>query len=282
MIWRKRWDQLFRLVCAGGTAFAIIILIILVSHIAHEGYSRVSFDFLNNFASRFPDRAGIKSGLIGTLWMMGLTSLFSIPIGLCTAIYLEEYGVKGKFGKFIELNISNLAAVPSIIYGLLGLAVFVRFFGLGQSLWSGSLTLALLILPVIIISSREALKDVPISLRMAAYALGAKRWQVVFGQVLPAALPGILTGIILSLSRAIGETAPLIVVGALNYVAFVPTSPSDQFTVLPIQIFNWASRPQVEFHQLAAAAILVLLVVMFLMNLGAIILRNRSQKGRQW
>jgi len=279
---RKKFDFLFKIICVSCTIFSLILLVILVSHIVHQGFGRLNLNFILSFPSRFPHKAGIKAALVGTIWMMGLTSMFSIPIGLCTAIYLEEYGVKGKLGKFIEVNISNLAAVPSIIYGLLGLSVFVRFMGLGRSLWAGSLTLSLLVVPVIIISSREALKSVPMSLRMAAYALGAKKWQVVFAQVVPAATPGILTGIILSLSRAIGETAPLIVVGALSYVAFIPSGPSDQFTVLPIQIFNWASRPQVEFHYLAAAAILVLLLVMFVMNFGAIMLRNRSTRGRQW
>jgi phosphate transport system permease protein len=203
-------------------------------------------------------------------------------VGVAAAIYLEEFGGRGKLSAFIDINIANLAGVPSIVYGILGLAIFVRWFSLQRSVLAGALTMSLLILPVIIMSSREAIRAVPHSIRQAALALGATPWQTVRHHVLPAALPGILTGLILALSRAIGETAPLIMIGALTYVAFVPSGPMDAFTALPIQIFNWASRPQAEFHQLAAAGIVVLLAVLLIMNAAAIIIRHRSQRDRAW
>ena len=212
--------------------------------------------FLSSFPSRFPEKAGLNSALWGTLWLITLTVAFSVPIGVAAAIYLEEYGGKGKLSRLIEVNIANLAGVPSIVYGILGLVVFVRFFGFGRSVLAGSLTMSLLILPVIIIASRESVRAVPGSNRQAAFALGATRWQVVRSHVLPSALPGILTGVILAMSRAIGETAPLIMIGALTYIAFVPNGPMDAFTALPIQIFNWASRTQQEFHQLGAGGII--------------------------
>ena len=211
---------------------------------------------------------------------MLLTALFSIPVGVATAICLEEYLPKNKWTYFLQINISNLAGMPSIIYGLLGLAIFVRFFAFDRSILSGSLTLALLILPVIIVASQGAIRAVPMTLREAAYALGVYKWQTLFGQVLPAALPGIMTGVILALSRAIGETAPLIIVGALSYVAFVPESMMDPFTVLPIQIYNWAGRPQEAFHELAAGGIIVLLGLLLSMNTVAVMIRNKFQRYR--
>ncbi len=209
---------------------------------------------------------------------MALTAGISFPLGVGAAIYLEEYAPRNWFTRLLQTNISNLAGVPSIVYGILGLAIFVRFFGFGRSVVAGAATLALLILPVVIIASQEALKAVPNSLREASYGVGATKWQTIRHQVLPVALPGILTGTILSLSRAIGETAPLIMIGALTFIAFAPTSPMDPFTVLPIQIFNWTAKPQADFHDLAAGAILVLLVVLLVMNAAAIVLRNRYQK----
>jgi phosphate transport system permease protein len=210
--------------------------------------------------------------------MMTLTAAISFPLGVGAAIYLEEYAPRSWITRLLQTNISNLAGVPSIVYGILGLAIFVRSFGLGRSVLAGAATLALLVLPVVIIAAQEALKAVPRSLREASYGVGATKWQTIRYQVLPVALPGILTGTILSLSRAIGETAPLIMIGALTFIAFSPTSPMDPFTVLPIQIFNWAAKPQAEFHELAAAAIIVLLVVLLVMNAGAIVLRNKFQK----
>ena len=217
----------------------------------------------------FPEQAGIKSALWGTVWLIALTAGFSIPVGVAAAIYLEEYSPKGRLSQLIEVNIANLAGVPSIVYGILDW-FFCAIPGVGRSVLAGSLTMTLLILPVIIIAAREALRAVPGSIRQAAFALGATRWQAVRAQVLPVALPGILTGVILALSRAIGETAPLVMIGALTYVAFVPEGPMDAFTALPIQIFNWASRPQEDFHQLAAAGIIVLLATLLLMNATAV------------
>jgi len=256
----------------------VLILGILLFHVTQEGIQWLDLQFLSDFPSRFPAKAGIHSALIGTLWLISLTALFSVPIGIGAGLYLEEFTKKNRISQFVDLNISNLAGVPSIVYGMLGLVIFVRWFELNQSVLAGSLTMSLLILPVIIISTREALRAVPNTIRQAAFALGATRWQTVYAHVLPAAFPGILTGIILALSRAIGETAPLIMIGALTYVAFVPDGPMDDFTALPIQIFNWASRPQQQFHELAAAGILVLLFVLLLMNSIAVIIRHRLEK----
>jgi phosphate transport system permease protein len=220
---------------------------------------------------------------MGTLWLMVLTAIIALPIGIAAGIYLEEYGKKSRFASIIEINIANLAGVPSIIYGLLGIEIFVRAWGLGESILAGSLTLALLILPIVIVSTREALKGVPYTIREASYALGATKWQTIWDQVLPAAGGGIFTGVILSLSRAIGETAPLIVVGAATFVTAAPSGPMDDvYTALPIQIFNWVGRPEKEFVPTAAAAIIVLLVITFAMNGIAVYLRHRWQKKIKW
>ena len=256
----------------------VLILGVLLFHVTQEGIQWLDLQFLSDFPSRFPAKAGIHSALIGTLWLISLTALFSVPIGIGAGLYLEEFTKKNRIRQFVDLNISNLAGVPSIVYGMFGLVIFVRWFELNQSVLAGSLTMSLLILPVIIISTREALRAVPNTIRQAAFALGATRWQTIYAHVLPAAFPGILTGIILALSRAIGETAPLIMIGALTYVAFVPDGPMDDFTALPIQIFNWASRPQQQFHELAAAGILVLLIVLLLMNSIAVFIRHRLEK----
>lgn len=275
---RKLYDKLFYRLCQSTILLALVTLVILVVHIIISGVSWLSLDFFTNFTSRFAEQAGIKAAIMGSMWVLVLTAAFAIPLGVSAAIFLEEYAPKKKWVEWIQINIGNLAGMPSIVYGLVGLTVFVRYLNFERSLLAGSLTLTLLVLPIIIISSQEAIKAVPLSLREAAYALGAKKWQVVFLQVLPAALPGILTGVILSISRAIGETAPLIVIGALSFVAFTPASIWDEFTVLPIQIYNWASKPQEEFHQLAAAAIIVLLVLLFAMNFLAIYLRQKYQR----
>ena len=243
-----------------------------------DGSSRLSYDFMTGFPSRRPADAGIWHALTGSIFIMLVTGALAVPIGVATAIYLEEYGRRSFFSKVIEINITNLAAVPSIIYGLLGLGLFVRALGMGRSVLAGASTLALLVLPVIILSTREALRAVPGSIREGSYALGATKWQTVWYQVLPVALPGILTGTILALSRAIGETAPLITIGALTFVAFAPDGIWSPFTVLPIQIFNWVSRPQAEFQVNAAAAIIVLLALLLTMNAAAIWLRDRYQK----
>jgi phosphate transport system permease protein len=257
------------------------LLAILLIQVTVDGIKWLDYQFLTSFPSRFPYKAGIKSALVGTLWLIVMIAMVSIPIGVATALYLEELSRKGRFAKLIEINISNLAGVPSIVYGIIGLAIFVRGLGLERSLLSGALTMSLLILPVIIIASREAIKTVPISIRQAAYALGATRWQTAWAHVLPASFPGILTGVILALSRAIGETAPLIMIGALTYVAFLPEGPMDSFTALPIQIFNWVSRPQQEFHELAAGGIIVLLIVLLTMNATAIFIRQKTEKKFQ-
>tara|TARA_B100000029_G_scaffold119934_1_gene113294 strand:+ start:1367 stop:2227 length:861 start_codon:yes stop_codon:yes gene_type:complete len=270
--------KIFHGFCFTVAWIGVLILGILLFHVTQEGIQWLDLQFLSDFPSRFPAKAGIHSALIGTLWLISLTALFSVPIGIGAGLYLEEFTKKSRISQFVDLNISNLAGVPSIVYGMLGLVIFVRWFEFNQSVLAGSLTMSLLILPVIIISTREALRAVPNTIRQAAFALGATRWQTLYAHVLPAAFPGILTGIILALSRAIGETAPLIMIGALTYVAFVPDGPMDDFTALPIQIFNWASRPQQQFHELAAAGILVLLFVLLLMNSIAVIIRHRLEK----
>lgn len=273
--------KLFARFCGFVTWMGTALLLVLLYQIFSDGLRWLDWDFLSSFPSRFPERAGIKSALAGTVWLIGLVAIFSIPVGVATAIYIEEFASKNRLTRIIELNISNLAGVPSIVYGIIGLTIFVRGLNLERSLISGALTMSLLILPVIIIASREAIKTVPIGIRSAAFALGATRWQTVWSHVLPASFPGILTGVILALSRAIGETAPLLMIGALTYVAFVPEGPMDSFTALPIQIFNWVSRPQEEFHQLAAAAIIVLLVVLLAMNSIAIVIRHKMEKKLQ-
>jgi phosphate transport system permease protein len=275
---RRSAGRAFHALCAASAAVGVVALVVLLGDILMDGLGEIDVAFLTSFASRIPERAGIKAALVGSLWMLTLTALIAFPLSVGAAIYLEEYAPKSWITRMIQTNIANLAGVPSIVYGILGLALFVRTLALGRSVLSGALTLSLLILPVIILASQEAIRAVPDSIRQAAYGLGATRWQAVRMQVLPMALPGILTGTILALSRAVGETAPLVMIGALSFVAFTPRGPLDQFTVLPLQIFNWVSRPQEEFRQLAAGAIIVLLAVLLLMNAAAIFLRNRYQK----
>ena len=278
---RHRKARFFARFCEVVTWLGNILLLVLLYQIFSDGLKWLDIDFLSSFPSRFPEQAGIFSALAGTLWLISLVAFISIPIGVATAIFIEEFGGKGKLVQFIDINISNLAGVPSIVYGIIGLAIFVRGLALERSLISGALTMSLLILPVIIIASKEAIRTGPISIRHAAIALGATQWQTVWSHVLPASFPGILTGVILALSRAIGETAPLIMIGALTYVAFVPEGPMDSFTALPIQIFNWVSRPQQQFHELAAAAIIVLLVVLLVMNSLAIFIRHKMERKIQ-
>lgn len=275
---RKRKAVIFSRGCAFITWSSVLLLAVLLYQVSADGFAWLDWQFISSFPSRFPDRAGIKSALVGTFWLISLVALISIPVGVSSALYLEEFAKPGKLNKFIEVNISNLAGVPSIVYGILGLAIFVRFFALERSLLSGALTMSLLILPVIIIASREAVRSIPMSIRNAAFSLGATRWQTTWHHVLPASFPGIMTGVILALSRAIGETAPLIMIGALTFVAFLPAGPMDSFTALPIQIYNWVSRPQQEFHDLAAAGIIVLLGVLLILNASAIYIRNKTEK----
>ena len=256
---------------------SVLGLLVLLIEVFTDGLPWLSSNLILNYPSRHAEQAGLRSALVGTLWLMGLTAAFTVPIGVGTAIYLEEYAKKNKITSLIEINISNLAGVPSIVYGLLGLALFVQWLSLGRSLLSGALTMSLLILPIVILASREAIRAVPKTYRDAAFALGATEWQVISAVVFPLAIPGILTGVILGMSRAIGETAPVIAISALVYLTFVPNSPLDRFTVLPIQIFNWMSRPQDEFRGLAAAGIVILLLVLLTMNTVAIYIRNRYQ-----
>ncbi|HET6243789.1 MAG: phosphate ABC transporter permease PstA [Bacteroidetes bacterium] len=275
-------DKAFNLFGIFCTFFGLLILIVLLFDVFSKGGSRISWDFITGLPSRIPEKAGILTPLIGSIWILILTAVIAFPIGVAAAIHLEEYGSKNRLSKLVEINIANLAGVPSIIYGLLGLQVFSRWVHLGSSLLAGALTLALLILPIIIVATREAIKAVPNSIREASYALGGSRWQTIWMQVLPASMGGILTGVILALSRAVGETAPLIVIGALTYVAFVPSGPLDEFSVLPIQVFNWISRPQHGFVINAAAGIIVLLAITFIMNGIAVYFRNKWQKKIKW
>ena len=279
---RRIISKLFELACLGATLASLALLVLLLGNVVYHGASRLNWGFLTNFPSRFPDKAGIKAALWGSVWLIGLTTLIAVPVGVGAAVYLEEYGRRNWWRTIIETNISNLAGVPSIVYGILGLGLFVRALGFDRSVMSGALTMALVILPIVIISSQEALRAVPSSIRHASFALGATRWQTVWHQVLPAALPGLLTGVVLAISRAMGEAAPLIMIGALTYVALVPKSPMDPFTALPIQVFNWSSRPQDEFREVAASGIIVLLVLLLCMNAAAVILRHRHGKHVRW
>ena len=291
----KWFDRSFYIIGLIATLIGLAVLLALVLDILADGLGRLGWQFLTSYPSRRPEEAGILSAWVGTLWIMLLTGLFTIPLGIMAAIYLEEYSRKNWLTNLIEINIANLAGVPSIIYGLLGLGLFVRAMGLDRSVISGAATLAILVMPIVIMATREALRAIPSSMREASYALGATKWQTISSQVLPAAVPGIMTGIILAMSRAVGETAPLITIGALTYVAFLPTSPVssefpfisiqglfDPFTVLPIQIFNWVSRPQKGFFEDAAGGIIVLLIITFTMNALAIWIRHRYQKRIRW
>jgi len=278
-------ERLFGDVALQAVAVTVVVLALaslgaLLYDVFSDGWERLSWQFLTSIPSRRPAEAGIYTALIGTMYLVGLTAILALPIGVAAAIYLEEYGKGNWLARIIEINIANLAGVPSIIYGLLGLGLFVRAMGFGRSVMAGAATMALLVLPIVILSTREALRAVPKSMREGSYALGATKWQTIWHQVLPSALPGVFTGLILALSRAIGETAPLITIGALTYVPFAPDSIWSPFTVLPIQIFDWLSRPQVAFAENAAAGIIVLLVLLLAMNSVAIILRDRYQRGR--
>jgi phosphate transport system permease protein len=275
---RHLMDRLFEVVALLVLLLALAALAALIYDILSGGLGRLNWQFMTNVASRRAQSAGIYHAFAGSIWVILVTAALALPIGVAAAVYLEEYGSRSRLARLIEINISNLAAVPSIIYGLLGLGLFVRALGMDRSVMAGASTLALLALPVVILSTREALRTVPSSIREGSYALGATQWQTIWHQVLPMSMPGILTGLILALSRAIGETAPLITIGALTYVPFAPDSIWSPFTVMPIQIFNWVSRPQADFHDNAAAGIIVLLGLLLLMNAIAIVLRDRYQR----
>ena len=275
---RKTTGVVLNVILIITLVIALTGLIALLAEVLIKGLPWVSKNLIVNYPSRHPEQAGLLSALMGTVWVMACTATISIPIGIGAAVYLEEYAPKNWFTKLIEVNISNLAGVPSIVYGLLGLALFVQILALGRSVLAGALTMSLLILPIIILTSREAVKSIPTTYREAAFALGATRWEVVSNVILPSALPGILTGTILAMSRAIGESAPMIAISALVYLTFVPSGPMDRFTVLPIQIFNWVSRPQEGFRGIAAGGIVILLAVLFIMNAVAVYLRIKYQR----
>jgi phosphate transport system permease protein len=267
----------FEVAALMAVLFGVLALVVILGDLLLDGARHLSGEFFRNYASRFPERAGIRAPLMGTLWMLGLTGLMAVPVSVGAAVYLEEYAPMNWATRLIRTNIATLAGVPSIVYGILGLALFVRTLGLGRSVLSGALTLSLLIMPIIILTAQQAIRAVPREVREGAYALGATRWQVVRHQVLPLALPGIVSGAILAVSRALGETAPLIMIGAMSFIAFTPASLGDPFTALPIQIFHWVSRPQEEFKGLAAAAILVLMALVLTMNAAAFLIRSRSR-----
>ena len=275
---RKTTGVVLNVILIITLVIALTGLIALLAEVLIKGLPWVSKNLIVNYPSRHPEQAGLLSALMGTVWVMACTATISIPIGVGAAVYLEEYAPKNWFTKLIEVNISNLAGVPSIVYGLLGLALFVQILALGRSVLAGALTMSLLILPIIILTSREAIKSIPTTYREAAFALGATRWEVVSNVILPSAFPGILTGTILAMSRAIGESAPMIAISALVYLTFVPSGPMDRFTVLPIQIFNWVSRPQEGFRGIAAGGIVILLAVLFIMNAVAVYLRIKYQR----
>ena len=278
--YRRKFGTAFHSVFLAATLVGIVFLVILLVDIWGDGAAHLSGEFMRNGPSRFAGRSGIYPALIGSIWVMLLTAVIAFPLGVGTAIWLEEYAPSNRMTTIIETNIANLAGVPSIVYGILGLTVFVRGLALGRSVLAGALTLALLILPVVIIAAQEALKAVPSSMRLGSYAVGATRWETIRHHVLPHAMPGILTGTILALSRAVGEAAPLLLVGAVGFVQFAPRGLTDAYTVIPIQIFNWTSKPQAEFQSIAASGSIVLLVLLLAMNAVAILLRNRYAKRR--
>lgn len=275
-------STIFGALCATATVVCVFALLGLLLSVFIEGLPWLSTTLLTEFASRTAERSGILGALVGSLWLILLTTVICVPIGVGAAVYLEEYAANSWWKRLIQLNIANLAGVPSIVYGILGLGLFVRSMGLGRTVIAGALTLALVVLPIVILAAQEALRAVPPTIRQASYALGATRWQTVWHQVLPAALPGVMTGVILAIARALGEAAPLVAIGAATFVAFVPLSVRDEFSALPLQIYDWAADPQAEFHGLASAAIIVLLSVLVLMNAGAVYVRLKYGRRIKW
>ncbi len=291
----KRWDLIFATIGILALMVGVLTFAALFAGMAIDGAHRLSPEFFTNFPSRRPEQAGILSAWVGTTLVMIVTAVTAVPLGVAGAVYLEEYAPKNWVTDIIEINVTNLAGVPSIVYGLLALGLFVYQFGLGQSILSAGLTLALLILPVVIVATREAIRSIPAVIREGAYALGATKWQTTADHILPYSIPGILTGVIIGMARAIGETAPIITIGALTFIAFLPPAPFSgdppaglfdwlfaPFTVMPIQMFNWTSRPEAAFHQNAAAAGLVLVVMTLSMNALAIYIRYRLRKKIKW
>jgi len=279
---RRRANAIFTALCLAAIVLAILFLAVLLVEVLRRAWGWVDLQFITSYPSRFPAQAGVLSALVGSIWLVVLTGLLAVPVGVATAVYLEEYAPAGRWRDLIQVNIANLAGVPSIVYGLLGLGLFVRTMMLGRSLLAGALTMGLLVLPIVIVAAQEAIRAVPPTMREASFALGATRWQTVRHHVLPAALPGILTGVILAVSRALGEAAPLITIGALTFVPFLPDGPLSPFTVLPIQIFNWTSRPQDDFQRVAAAGIVVLLVLLLTANAVAILVRDYHRRKVNW
>jgi phosphate transport system permease protein len=276
---RKRKNALAHLLF-GASAFAsVVILVVLLVDLFKRGLPYIDLQFFTSFPSRFAERSGILPAMLGSVWIILLTAMIAIPVSIGAAIYLEEYAEDNWLSRLIKVNISNLAGIPSIVYGILGLTVFVRALALGRTILAGALTMSLLIMPVLIVASQEAIRNIPDSLRHGSYALGATKWQTIRRMVLPSAMSGILTGIILAVSRALGESAPLLLVGAFAYIGSLPKSPMDAFIVLPIQIYTWMSKPSADFKDITAAAILVLLALLLLLNLTAIIIRNRNQRS---
>jgi phosphate transport system permease protein len=279
----KAASAIFAYVCACCAFASIAVLVLLLWQMVRFAWGWLDWQFLTSFDSQLSaEKAGVLAALVGSLYLIGLTTLFAVPIGVGAAIYLEEYAQRSPWRGFVQTNIANLAGVPSIVYGILGLGLFVRGMQLGAGVLAGALTLTLVVLPIVILASQEALRAVPSTIRQASYALGATRWQTVWYQLLPAALPGIMTGVILALSRALGEAAPLVAIGAAGFVMFVPAGINDQFTALPLQIYNWTQNAQEEFHHVAAAAILVLLAMLICLNAAAVYLRQRFGKRVRW
>jgi phosphate transport system permease protein len=279
---RQTLSQVFAVLCLLATSTCVLILALVLFEVLWQGLPWINWNFLSTIPSPDPNEAGILPALVSSLWLIILTGLFTVPIGVGAAIYLEEYATASRWRNLVQLNIANLAGVPSIVYGILGLGLFVRALSLQRSILAGALTLTLVVLPIVILAAQESLRAVPSSIRQASYALGATRWQTVWHQVLPAATPGIMTGVILAMSRALGEAAPLVAIGAATFLTFVPMSPSDEFSALPMQIFYWARRPEAEFHHVAAAAIVVLLTVLILMNATAVWVRYHYGKRVRW
>lgn len=276
--YRKLKDSIFHVLIFMMTCVGIVVLFLLLFDVLRKGLPWLNLEFLTKFPSRFARKSGVMPGLFGSFYIIILTMLFAVPVGLGCSIYLEEYAKNNWVTKFIKVNISNLSGTPSIVYGILGLAVFVQTLKWGNSILSGALTMSLVIMPIVIVASQEAIKSVPQSLRHGSYALGATKWQTIRKVVLPSAFPGVLTGIILSVSRALGESAPLLMIGAYTFVSDIRLSPFSSFTVLPLQIYDWTSKPQKEFQEIAGAGIIVLLALLLTANGAAIIMRNKIQK----
>ena len=276
--WRVHKNNLAHILFAAAAWVGVFILLILLFDLVKRGAQYINLDFFRNFPSRFADKSGILPAIVGSVWIVLLTAVIAIPVSIGAALYLEEYAGDSRLTRFIKINISNLAGVPSIVYGIFGLTIFVRTLGFGRSILSGALTMSLLIMPIVIVSAQETLRTIPQALRHGSYALGASKWQTIVRVVIPSAIPGFLTGVILAISRALGESAPLLLVGAFSYVSNLPKGPMDSFIALPIQIYSWMSKPSAAFKDVTAAAILVLMVLLLVLNAAAIVIRNKFQQ----